>query len=55
MSKQLRILILEDVPTDAELMIEELAEAGMTFVSKRVATKASFVSAIAPHLTVLGP
>jgi PAS domain S-box-containing protein len=47
MSKKLRILILEDVPTDAELMIEELAEAGMTFVSKRVATKASFVNAIA--------
>ena len=47
MSKRLRILILEDVPTDAELMIEELADAGMTFVSKRVATKASFVNAIA--------
>jgi PAS domain S-box-containing protein len=28
-------------------MIEELAEAGMTFVSKRVAAKASFVNAIA--------
>ena len=26
MSKKLRVLILEDVPTDAELMIEELAE-----------------------------
>jgi PAS domain S-box-containing protein len=47
MSKKLRILILEDVPTDAELMIEELAEAGMGFVPKRVATKASFVNAIA--------
>jgi len=47
MSEKLKVLILEDVPTDAELMIEELAEAGMTFVSKRVATKASFVNAIA--------
>jgi PAS domain S-box-containing protein len=47
MGNKLRILILEDVPTDAELMIEELAEAGMTFVSKRVAAKASFVNAIA--------
>jgi len=47
MSEKLKVLILEDVPTDAELMIEELAEAGMTFVSKRVATKTSFVSAIA--------
>ena len=46
MNKKLRMLILEDVPTDAELMIEELADAGMTFVSKRVATKASFVNAI---------
>jgi PAS domain S-box-containing protein len=46
MSEKLKVLILEDVPTDAELMIEELAEAGMSFVSKRVATKASFVNAI---------
>ena len=41
MSEKLKALILEDVPTDAELMIEELAEAGMTFVSKRVATIAT--------------
>ncbi len=47
MSERLKILILEDVPTDAELMIEELAEAGMNFDSKRVATKASFANAIA--------
>ncbi|HUH65794.1 MAG TPA: PAS domain S-box protein [Syntrophales bacterium] len=47
MSEKLKALILEDVPTDAELMVEELADAGMTFVSKRVATKASFVNAIA--------
>ena len=47
MSEKLKVLILEDVPTDAELMMEELAEAGMTFVSKRVVTKASFVNAIA--------
>ena len=46
MSKKLRILILEDVPTDAELMVEELADAGMALVSERVATKASFVNAI---------
>jgi len=47
MSEKLKVLILEDVPTDAELMIEELAESGMTFDSKRVATKASYVGAIA--------
>ncbi|MGC9976399.1 MAG: PAS domain S-box protein, partial [Syntrophales bacterium] len=47
MSKKLRILILEDVPTDAELMIEELSESGMVFDSRRVATKGSYVGAIA--------
>ena len=36
-------MILEDVPTDAELMEDELAESGFTFVSKRVATKTSFI------------
>ena len=46
MSKRLRILILEDVLTDAELMIEELKESGMDFVSKRVATKAAFLNAL---------
>jgi two-component system sensor histidine kinase UhpB len=47
MSTRLRILILEDIPTDAELMEDELNESGMDFVSKRVATKAAFVSALA--------
>src|SRR5512135_1212462 len=47
MSEKLKVLILEDVPTDAELMIEELAESGMTFDSRRVATKGSYVGAIA--------
>jgi len=36
-------LILEDVPTDAELMKYELTEAGMTFSSRRVAVKAAFL------------
>jgi len=45
MPKGLRILILEDVPSDAELMEDELTESGLTFVSKRVATKASFIKA----------
>lgn len=47
MSKELRILILEDVPADAELMTEELKESGLDFVSKRVATKAAFLTALA--------
>ena len=36
-------MILEDVPTDAELMKYELTEAGMTFSSRRVAVKAAFL------------
>ncbi|HVO67707.1 MAG TPA: PAS domain S-box protein [Syntrophales bacterium] len=53
MSEELRILILEDVPTDAELMEEELRESGMTFVSKRVAARTAFINAIngfSPHI-----
>ena len=46
MSNELKILILEDVPSDAELMEEELTDSGMTFTSKRVATKASYLNAI---------
>jgi len=47
MSEELRILILEDIPADAELMIEELEESGLAFVSKHVATKAAFFNALA--------
>jgi DNA-binding NarL/FixJ family response regulator len=43
MSETLRILILEDTEADAELMIDELTQAGLVFTSKRAATKAEFV------------
>jgi PAS domain S-box-containing protein len=43
MGKQLRILILEDVPADAELMERELRKGGITFSSKRVDTKEGFL------------
>jgi PAS domain S-box-containing protein len=43
MDKELNILILEDVPTDAELMEDELREAGLKFVAKRVATRPAYV------------
>ena len=43
MDNPLRILILEDRPSDAELMEYELKEAGLTFVSKRVMTEDAFV------------
>ncbi len=46
MDKELRILILEDVPTDAELIQFELTEAGTTFVPMCVADRASYVKAL---------
>lgn len=47
MSNELRILILDDVPTDAELMSFELVEAGLNFKSKYVSDKVSFISSLA--------
>ena len=38
-----RILIIEDVPTDAELNEHELLKAGITFIAKRVETKEAFL------------
>jgi len=46
MNKELHILILDDVPTDAELMTFELAEAGMTFTSEYASDKASFLHSL---------
>jgi sigma-B regulation protein RsbU (phosphoserine phosphatase) len=46
MAKELRILILEDVPSDAELIERELRKGGIVFVSSRVETKGDFVKAI---------
>ncbi|MCK7506590.1 MAG: hypothetical protein MZV70_22700 [Desulfobacterales bacterium] len=43
MNNELRILILEDTASDAELMEDELKQAGLVFIAKRVATKADFV------------
>ena len=47
MNRDLRILILEDVPTDAELIQFELVEAGTTFTPMCVADKASYLKALA--------
>ncbi len=46
MAKKLRILILEDVPTDAQLMEEELRRRNVAFTSKVVATRRAFVAAL---------
>jgi len=43
MDKTLRLLILEDRPSDADLMEFELMEAGITFTSKRVMTEDAYI------------
>jgi PAS domain S-box-containing protein/putative nucleotidyltransferase with HDIG domain len=44
--KELRILILEDVPSDAELEESELRDAGLVFTSLRVDTHEAFEQAL---------
>ena len=46
MTGDLQILILEDRPADAELMIRELRREGIAFEARRVATEADFVAAL---------
>ena len=43
MGKELKILILEDMPTDAELMEHELRKAGIAFSSRVVETRRGFI------------
>jgi len=50
MDKELRILILEDVPSDAKLMKLELRRAGIAFSSKRVDTQKAFLKALKDFL-----
>ena len=53
MEQELRILILEDVPTDAELMENELRREGLKFTSKLVKTRKDFLKELkdfAPHI-----
>lgn len=44
--RELRVLILEDVPTDAELMVHELRRAGIAVVPRRVSTREAFTDAL---------
>jgi len=46
MDKELRILMLEDVPTDAELMERALRKGNISFISKRVDTKENFLGGL---------
>jgi len=50
MDKELRILILEDSPADAELEEHELRKAGLVFTSKIVDTKEAFLKALKEFL-----
>ncbi len=43
MDKELRILILEDIPADAELEEHELRKSGLVFTLKVVDTKEAFL------------
>lgn len=45
-AKELRVLILEDDPSDAELMQRELRKAGLVFTVVRVETREEFTRAI---------
>ncbi|MGA9752124.1 MAG: PAS domain S-box protein [Acidobacteriota bacterium] len=46
MSQPLRILMVEDVPTDAALVEREIRKAGIDFVSRRVENRETFLAAI---------
>ncbi len=47
MSGELRILILEDVATDAELMVDKLRDSGLDFTALHVSTPKVFLDALA--------
>ncbi len=47
MAKVLRVLILEDIATDAEMALRELRQAGLVIESRRVMAEAEFVRELA--------
>ncbi len=54
-SKMIRVLLLEDVPADAELVERELRRGGISFTSRRVETREGFIREIedpAPDLVL---
>jgi len=55
MSGELKILMLEDVPEEAELLERELHKSGLEFVARRVQTRRAFDEALeqfAPDLVL---
>ena len=53
MSVPLRMLILEDRPSDAELMLHELKNAGYDPIFRRVETKEDFLAYLDPSLEII--
>ena len=54
-TKALRILLLEDVPSDAELVELVLQDAGLDYIAERVDTESGFINAMAafsPHIVL---
>lgn len=54
-SEELRILMLEDTPTDAELAAQTLRKDGLDFISMRVDTEAAFIRVLqefSPHIVL---
>src|SRR5438045_2995785 len=55
MPAELHILMLEDVPEEAEILQRELLKSGLEFVARRVQTRAAFAAALgefAPDLVL---
>jgi len=55
MAERLRILLVEDSPNDAELVLRELTRGGLDFHSRRVQTEADFrreLDEFQPHLVI---
>jgi two-component system NtrC family sensor kinase len=46
MKKDLRILLLEDIPSDAELIEHEIRRAGLSFVTQRVDSREDFIRSL---------
>ena len=53
MATPLRVLILEDQPADAELMLHELRRAGFAPVWERVETEAEYLAHLDQSLDVI--
>jgi len=50
MERELKVLLLEDVPTDADLVENELKKNNIPFVSKRVETEPEFIAQLGEFL-----